>query len=370
MTVQLEKSHALIMAGGTGGHIFPGIAVAKSLQQKGWCVSWLGSKGGMEEQLVSNAGISLDVISVKGLRGNGLVGWLKLPFTLSKAILEARKIIKNRKPEVVIGFGGFVSGPGGLASKLSGRNLIIHEQNAIAGMTNKFLAKIATHIFEAFPGAFENSEKVSTVGNPVRQAIIDVGLNQPNKSEQKVEFNILVIGGSRGALALNKHLPDSFAKVVDSDGVRILHQVGKGRIKETQEFYKQAGLENNPRVELLEFIEDMARAIGKADLIVCRAGASTVSEVAAAGKAAIFIPYPYAVDDHQTANAKWLSENDAALIISEENLKAVEFKQKLKALVSSPEKIKQMATNAKKVAMLNATEQIVDYCERFRNKAA
>ena len=360
---------AIVMAGGTGGHIFPGIAIANSLIAKGWDVSWLGSKNGMEEEIVPKAGISLDLISVKGLRGNGIAGWIKMPFTLTSAIWQASKIFKKNKPNVVLGFGGFVSGPGGLACKLLGIKLVIHEQNAVAGMTNRNLARFSDHVFQDFPGAFEESKKVTTVGNPVREAIFEVGKDSNKKVVNKV-INILVIGGSRGALALNKHLPKVFASLTADKEIEVVHQVGKGRVAETKAVYQSLDMIKYTNIKIFEFIEDMAKAFSKADLVICRAGASTVSEIAAAGNAAVFIPYPYAVDDHQTANAKWLVERDAALMFKESEMEKEVFIEVLKKLVDSPEIIEEMAKNAKAAAMTDATSIITEYCEKFRKRAA
>ena len=367
MTSRIDK--AMIMAGGTGGHIFPGIAVANALIAKGWQVSWLGSVNGMEEEIVPKAGIPLELITVKGLRGNGIVGWLKLPFTLTGAILQARKIFKKQKPNVVLGFGGFVSGPGGLACKLLGINLVIHEQNAIAGMTNKNLARFSEHVFQAFPGAFKQNNKVTTVGNPVRESIFKVADNS-NRTAAEDNVNILVIGGSRGALALNKYLPKTFAALMESKKINVVHQVGKGRLAETNAVYQSLNLGEADDIQTVEFIDDMARAFSLADIVICRAGASTVSELAAAGKAAIFIPYPYAVDDHQTANANWLVERAAALVFKESELQEDRFCEELGKLIETPEKIKQMANNAKAAAMVDATSTITNYCEKFRKRAA
>lgn len=371
MTESLSK--VLIMAGGTGGHIFPGIAVAEELKARGWDTSWLGSKGGMEEELVGETDIQINLISVSGLRGKGIVGWLKAPISLTKAVYEAMKVLKEVKPNMVVGFGGFASGPGGLAAFLTRTPLIIHEQNAIAGMTNKVLSKFAKRVFQAFPGAFDESRKLETVGNPVRQSII--ALRDKNRavelaSESSNSLNVLVVGGSRGALALNKNLPVLFKSFIDKKQIKIWHQVGKGREKESSEFYAQAGIELNQSVSISEFIVDMADALDWSDLVICRAGASTVSEIAAAGLCAVFVPFPYAVDDHQTANADWLVKQDAAICIQEKDLLTETSKDKISHLINSPGDIKQMAEKAKQIAYLKAAAQVADYCEQLRNKAA
>lgn len=365
-----QQLTALIMAGGTGGHIFPGIAIAKMLAKQGWKVCWLGAKGGMEERLVSNEAIALSLISVSGLRGNGLAGWLKAPFSISKAVLEALKIFREINPSVVIGCGGFASGPGGLAAFLTRTPLLIHEQNAVAGLTNRVLAKLAKRVFQAFSGAFKNSPKVETVGNPLRAEI--VVLNQRDlivKNQQQV-INILVMGGSRGALALNQNLPGVFAQLLKEHRLSIVHQVGSQRLGKTQQYYCDAQIDEHKNIQLIEFIDDMPGALEWADIVICRSGASTVSEIAAAGNCAIFIPFPYAVDDHQTANANWLVSQQAGLIFKEEEIQQVHFIQEIKRLINSPQQIHQMAINAKQAAKLNAAEKVAEYCEMLRGKAA
>ncbi|TQV89889.1 undecaprenyldiphospho-muramoylpentapeptide beta-N-acetylglucosaminyltransferase [Aliikangiella coralliicola] len=356
------------MAGGTGGHIFPGLAVAKTLADRGWHVSWLGSKGGMEERLVNDRGIDLNLISISGLRGNGILGWLKAPFSLTKAIIEAAKVLRSKQPAVVIGFGGFASGPGGLAAWLTRKPLVLHEQNAIAGLTNKALSKIAHQLFQAFPGAFESGVDVETVGNPLRSEI--VALNSELVSQVKADdiVKVLIIGGSRGALAFNQHLPKVLKNLLDEKKIKLKHQVGKNRLDETQNVYSALGLKASDNTEVVEFIDDMAEAFKWCDVVICRAGASTVSEVAAVGKCAIFIPFPYAVDDHQTANAKWLVSQQAAICVSEKDIKQDSFREEVESLINSPQTINQMAEKAKSCALLTAAEKVADYCDQFGRK--
>lgn len=380
-----DKKNILIMAGGTGGHIFPGLAVAKALLEQGWQVSWLGSKGGMEEKLVTHENIRLHLISVKGLRGNGILGWLLMPFSLTKAIYESVKIMKQCSPCLIMGFGGFVSGPGGLASFLIGKPLFIHEQNAIAGMTNKFLSKIAKQIFQAFPDTFKLNKKIKTVGNPVRKNILDLHQSVESLSNKKAKevINILVIGGSRGAFSLNQQLPQVFSELLSNRKVMIHHQVGKNRLLETEKFYQDVNLEvdsfeiNKSKpietgliesvksIQLFDFIHDMAKALNWADIIIARAGASTVAEISVAGVASIFVPYPYAVDDHQTENADWLVKENAALSFSEKSIKEPIFLQTLINLVEFDKARQEIAVNASKVAYLKATQEIANSCENF-----
>ncbi len=369
-----RQSTALIMAGGTGGHIFPGIAVANSLKQKGWNVDWLGSRGGMEEQLVAGHSINLNLISVSGLRGNGITGWIAAPLTLCKAIYQAIKVLKKVKPEVVIGFGGFASGPGGIAAFLTRTPLVIHEQNAIAGFTNKVLGIFSRKIFQAFPGAFQPANKVETVGNPVRKEIEMLNTKEKkvpielNNTESSV-INVLVVGGSRGALALNKNIPVLLKESLLLGKVKVKHQVGKNRIIETQKFYAANQLANKESVVLCEFIEKMSEAFEWADIIICRAGASTVSEVSTVGICAIFVPFPYAVDDHQAVNASWLVEQGGAICVQEKELTSTSCISEINQLISQPEKINEIAGRAKNAALLNAAEKVADYCNVFGVKA-
>ena len=372
-----ESMTALVMAGGTGGHIFPGLAVAEELKNKGWKVHWLGSKGGMEEVLVSRKNIPMSLIAVSGLRGNGALGWLKAPYSLLKAVLEARKVINNISPQVVLGFGGFASGPGGLAAWLSGKYLIIHEQNAIAGLTNKMLAKFANRIFQAFPDTFEQSQNAVTIGNPIRKEIVELSAmaadkspTKENGSHQNEVTRVLVIGGSRGAQALNQNLPRIFAEQLQKEKIMVRHQSGELGFQEATDHYAKLELDNSDSVKVEKFIEDMSEAYRWADIIVCRAGALTVSEVAAAGKAAIFVPFPYAVDDHQTMNASWLVEQQAGMLIPQSLLTSNDSSQQIKALLSDKSKITMMANNSREAAFLHATKMMAQACEDSVEKAA
>jgi len=362
---------ALIMAGGTGGHIFPGIAVARALEARGWQIAWLGSKGGMEEKIIGEADISLNLVNINGLRGNGALGWLKAPFRLTRAVREAARVLAKEKPVLVLGFGGFASGPGGIAAFFNRTPLIIHEQNAVAGLTNRVLAKVSMKIFQAFPATFSEKSGALTVGNPVREEIAHLNLVERDETGDKADspLNLLVLGGSRGAVALNRELPAILARVNQRRPLIIRHQVGAGRLEQGERFYHEAGLDNQV-VHCLEFIDDVASAMEWADLIICRAGASTVSEVAAASRCAIFIPYPFAVDDHQTANANWLVRQSAGLCFDEKEIAGEIFGDTLINLVKEPEKIKEMAVNAGRVAFLNAADEIADYCEKIRKQAA
>jgi len=357
---------ALIMAGGTGGHIFPGLAVAQEFQRRNWLVYWLGSEGGMEVDLIGKTNIPLNLISIAGLRGNGLLGWIKVPFTLLRAIFQSMKIIRNIKPDVVIGFGGFASGPGGLAAFLNKISLVIHEQNAVAGLTNRVLAKLADQVFQAFPKAFKNIKKIQTIGNPIRKEITDL-----NKIEQiKNKVNLLVIGGSRGARIFNQVLPKILATLIIDEKINVRHQCGKGNIDSTTSNYNEIKMQQEQSLNIDDFIDNMEDAYMWADLVICRAGALTVSEIAAVGVAAIFIPFPYAVDDHQTKNALWMVEQDAAVLVDESELKSATIQKNIITLIEDQEKLNDMAARAKNMAYLNTTEIMVEACENLVGQAA
>lgn len=304
----------LIMAGGTGGHVFPALTVAERLRSAGFDVQWLGAQQGIENRLVPAHGYPLYVLNIAGVRGNGVVRKLIAPLRLLAAVLAARGVIARTKPAISIGFGGFASGPGGLASVVSGVPLVIHEQNAVPGLTNRVLARLARVVLQAFAGAFKGN--AITVGNPVRPEIAALPEPALRYATHEGALRILVTGGSQGALALNRTLPAELARVLAGTPADIRHQAGRGRVEEAAQAYADAGL----AVQIDEFIDDMAAAYGWADLVICRAGAATVSEVAAAGVAALFIPLPTAVDDHQTWNARWLSDHQAALLLPQHAL--------------------------------------------------
>ncbi len=355
-----KRPHILILAGGTGGHIFPGLAIAKELQTRQWQVSWLGSVGGMEETLVKDKDISIFFISVKGLRGNGIMGWIKAPFNLIISVMQAKKIIQMCQPDLVLGFGGFASGPGAIAAYLLKKKLVIHEQNAVAGLTNRIMSRLASVVIEAFPNTFSKSSRVKTMGNPLRKEIQELAELAINPASKPI--NLLILGGSRGAQSINREIPKLLASLIASNEVKVKHQCGKNKREETQAIYQTlTNAEQN--VSLYEFITDMNQVYQWADLVICRAGALTVSEIAAVGLAAIFIPYPYAVDDHQTANAKWLQSAGAAMLVQERELQNNQVREAMIALINSPENLDKMAKQGRQLAYQNATQQIADRCE-------
>ncbi|MBD3653497.1 undecaprenyldiphospho-muramoylpentapeptide beta-N-acetylglucosaminyltransferase [Kangiella sp.] len=359
----------LLMAGGTGGHIFPALAVGKELQQEGWKLHWLGSEGGMEQELVAKHDIPMTLLPVKGIRRKGVLSLIKAPFQLLKSVWLARKAIKQFKPDVVLGMGGFASGPGGIAAKLCRVPLVIHEQNAIAGMTNMQLNRFSRWTLQAYPGAFPESDKVKTVGNPVRQ---DIGSDKD--PAERIEgdnksVHILVIGGSRGAAVFNEELPETFSLVNSGLQVHVKHQCGKGNHEEVNARYQQI-VDNKVQFEVNEFIDDMAQAYQWADLVVCRAGALTVAEIAMAGCVAIFVPYPHAVDDHQTYNARYLADQGAALIIQQHDLSKERLAQEITALANDKEHLIEMARKAQALARPEATHTVAEYCKQAAEEKA
>ncbi len=342
---------ALVMAGGTGGHVFPALAVAKVLQGRGVEVCWLGTRRRIEATLVPEAGINICFIDVEGVRGKGLLSLLKAPWLLLKAVWQALAVLRREQPDVVIGFGGFASGPGGLAARLKNIPLVIHEQNAVPGTTNKWLAKMAQRVLMAFPCVLQGSQ----VGNPVREEI--VALPEPQQRLQDREsqsLNLLVLGGSLGALAINQLVPQVVAQLPQALQPNIWHQTGKGHEQSTSDAYDAASL--NAKVE--PFIADMAAAYGWADLVICRAGALTLSLIPAAGLASVLVPYPYAIDDHQTKNGQWLVDNQAAWLIQQSELDTETLVELLTGLAGEREKLLFMAERARALALPNAANDV------------
>lgn len=351
----VHETRILIMAGGTGGHVFPALAVAEKLREAGVIVEWLGTERGIESTLVPKAGIKLNYLNITGLRGKGAKAWLKMPWQLSSAVLQAIKVIRRFNPHVVLGLGGFASGPGGLAARMMGKPLVVHEQNALAGTTNRWLAKIAQRRLEAFPNALPNAEQV---GNPVRADIIELPEPQLRLQDRPGPARLLVLGGSLGALKLNEIVPAALAGMSEQERPQVWHQTGRSHLSVTSKAYAETGIE--ARVEA--FIDNMADAYGWADLVICRAGALTVAEITAAGLAALFVPYPHATDDHQTRNAEWLVSNHAAVIRQERELNTKLLRTELAALLSAPERLMTMAVNARSLAMPKAAERVAEIC--------
>ncbi|TNC91528.1 MAG: undecaprenyldiphospho-muramoylpentapeptide beta-N-acetylglucosaminyltransferase [Thalassolituus sp.] len=347
----------LMMAGGTGGHVFPALAVAHALAEQGYEIHWLGTAAGIEADLVPANGFPLHTIDIAGLRGKGKLGILKSPLRISRAVRAAAKIMRELKPLAVVGLGGYATGPGGVAAWLKGIPLLIHEQNARAGMTNRLLQKISDVTMQAFPGALDNA---LVTGNPVRKEVLSIPA--PEHREMNTgRLRVLVVGGSLGAVTLNEAVLGAMKLIPEPLRPELRHQVGKRNIGQMSEDYKAAGVS----ADVTAFIDDMAAAYQWADLIVCRSGALTVSEIAAAGCAAIFVPFPHAVDDHQTANAQYLQRDGAAMIRQQSELTSEWLAEQWQQLNNDRALLRDMAARARGLAMTDATDQVVAQVRRF-----
>ncbi|WP_257263069.1 undecaprenyldiphospho-muramoylpentapeptide beta-N-acetylglucosaminyltransferase [Endozoicomonas sp. ONNA2] len=359
-----EAPKVMIMAGGTGGHIFPGLATAKGLIRQGYRVHWLGTPGSMEAELVPGHGIDISYIPVTGLRGKGVGFLLQAPWRLAVSLFKAVRVLREHRPVCVVGMGGYVTGPGGVAARLLGMPLVVHEQNAVAGLTNKLLARIATRVLEAFPGTFAGlssgiARKVLLTGNPVRPEIVAVPAHRPH-----TPLRLLVVGGSRGALAINQMIPRVVQRFRDQssdqggDRIEVWHQTGKATFKQCRADYRQLGVSG--RVE--PFIDDMAQAYEWADLVLCRSGALTIAELAAAGKPGILVPFPFAVDDHQTVNGRYLVDRGAALMVQQKDLDVDGLTTMILGLADNPEQLERMALSARAASLPQATDDVVRLC--------
>jgi UDP-N-acetylglucosamine--N-acetylmuramyl-(pentapeptide) pyrophosphoryl-undecaprenol N-acetylglucosamine transferase len=347
------------MAGGTGGHVFPALAVAQELAARGWQISWLGTPDSFESRVVPLHGFALDTIPAYRLRGQGPRGLLLAPFRLLRAMRDAARVLRLRRPQVVLGMGGFVTAPGGLVSRLLGIPLVIHEQNAIPGMANRWLARVARRVLEAFPGSFPAARRAQAVGNPVRHEI--AALAAPAAPFGGRAPHLLVLGGSLGAQALNEQVPPALARIEAADRPQVRHQAGRGKAAATQAAYAAAGVE----AEVSEFVDDVAQAYAWADLVLCRAGALTVCELMAAGRAAVLVPYPHAVDDHQTANARFLTTQGAARLLQQRDMDPAVLAGLLSELLSDPAGLHAMGRAAEALARRDAAQRVADVCEEL-----
>ena len=343
------------MAGGTGGHVFPALAVADELRSRGVDVVWLGTQRGLEADVVPKANIDISFINVTGLRGKGLLGWVLAPVKLVYALWQGLNVMWTLKPKAVLGMGGFVTGPGGIAAWLARKPLLVHEQNAISGLTNRLLAPFATAVMEAFPRSIAIGKAVHT-GNPVRKNIAALYGKGNQARPINDPLHLLVVGGSLGAKALNEVVPQALSGFASDKRPMVWHQTGKKNIDEAQANYQQSGVEAN----VVAFIDDMADAYRWADLVICRAGAMTIAELAIAGVASVLVPYPYAVDDHQTSNAKYLSDKNAAILIQQKDLTVDVLRKILQELSGS--RLQQMAQAARALALPDATRMVADKC--------
>ncbi len=351
----------LIMAGGTGGHVFPALALARLLRERSRRVIWLGTRRGLEARVVPAEGFDIEWLSVSGLRGKGALALLAAPFNLLRALWQALRIVLRHRPGVVVGLGGFVTGPGGVAAWLCRRPLVIHEQNAIAGLTNRALAPLAREVLTAFPAALAGRRRVRMIGNPVRADIAALPPPAKRFAARQGTLRVLVVGGSLGALRLNESVPRALQKMAHEADVRfaVRHQAGEKLIGRAREAYREAGVAG----EVTPFIADMAEALGWADLVVCRAGALTIAELAAAGVGAVLVPYPHAVDDHQTHNAQFLVAAGAARLVPDASLTPERLATELGELCAGGrEGLLRLAEAARHVAMPDAAQQLLQAC--------
>lgn len=350
----------LIMAGGTGGHVFPALALAKALQQQGHEVEWLGTQRGLEASIVPAAGFHLHCLQIGGLRGRGLLNLLKAPWLILRAIFVVSGILRRLRPHVVVGLGGYVTGPGGVAARLAGIPLVIHEQNAVAGTTNRLLAWIAKRVLTAFPAVLP---RAICIGNPVREAISALPPPEMRQHTPADPLRLLVLGGSLGAAALNQLVPKALAKISADERPDVWHQVGKQHVAAAEFNYGELRV----IADIEPFIADMAEALAWADLVVCRAGALTVAELCAAGVASILVPYPHAIDDHQTANAKWLVAKGAAILQPQASLTADKLSQLLQQYRHRPPELLAMAKAARAAAQPHTTQLFVQHILELAN---
>lgn len=374
-----NNKKVLIMAGGTGGHIFPALSIAHYLQTLGVAVEWLGSKKGMEAELIPQTGIPIHYISISGLRGKSSLTKVFSPFAIVIAIFQALVKIHKSKPSCVLGMGGFVTGPGGVAAWLLRKPLLLHEQNAIAGFSNQLLYPMASIVMEGFAGAFTRKQEITKssllkricsgdkaihIGNPLRQEIVDCPPPQQRYSEfdNQTGIKLLVLGGSLGAIAINKLIPELLNEFLAADKIELWHQCGKQNVESCRAYYKELGIPESDKRRVVPFIENMAEAYCWADIVVCRAGASTVSEIAAVGIPAVFIPFPFAVDDHQTENAIIMQKLGAAWVIQQKELSASALGSVLMKVIEDKKLILKVALLAKQAAKTDATQQAAKYC--------
>lgn len=346
----------LIMAGGTGGHIFPALAVADILREQGWQVTWLGAPNSMEADLVPKHGYEMAMVRFSGLRGNGLLRKLLLPLNLAVALWQSAVAMFRCRPDVVLGMGGYITFPGGLMAALLRRPLVIHEQNSVAGLSNKVLAKFAQKVLSGFPDVLP---KAIWCGNPVRSSIAALQEPQQRYAARTGRLNVLVVGGSLGAKAINEAVPQALARLPEAIRPNVLHQTGKNHHAAVVALYKEAGVQ----ADIQSFIADMAASYAQADLVICRAGALTVAELAAAGVASLLIPFPFAVDDHQTHNARFLSERGAAVLLPQTELSADKLAELLSGL--DREKLMEMAQRTRSLARPEAAEKVANVCREL-----
>ena len=358
-----EQRRFLMMAGGTGGHVFPALATARALEARGHQVYWLGASGGMEQRLIGETDIPLSLIHISGLRGKGKLALVLAPFRLMRALGEAFTILRRIRPDCVVGMGGFVTGPGGVAAWLNRTPLVIHEQNAIAGMTNRILVRFAETVLEAFPGSFGPKVVTRCTGNPVREDLASLPVPEKRLADREGALRLLVIGGSLGAQVFNEQLPEALAMLPEGDRPVVRHQCGERHAEVAKQAYEEHGVE----AAVEPFIKDMAEAYQWADLVLCRAGALTVSELCAAGIGAVLVPFPHAVDDHQTKNGQQMVSAKAAILIPQAKMTPAVLAETLGDLARNRDRVNKMAKAARTLARPDATERVVNYCLEAAN---
>ena len=350
------RKTALVMAGGTGGHIFPGLAVAEALRDAGWRVHWLGAPDSMESQLVPPRGFAFEPVAFGGVRGKGIQTLALLPLRLLRAFWQSLQVVRRVKPDVVLGLGGYITFPGGMMASLWSKPLVLHEQNSVAGLANKVLAQLADRVFTAFPGVFKTGQ---WVGNPLRRAFTEQATPADRFAGRSGPLRVLVVGGSLGAKALNDIVPQALALMPEATRPQVIHQSGAKQIEALRANYANAGVQ----AELTPFIDDTASAFAHADLVICRAGASTVTELAAVGVAALYVPFPFAVDDHQTTNAQFLVAQGGGWLVPQAELTAQNLAERLTAL--SRDTLQDVAQKAHVQKKTNATREVVMACEEL-----
>ena len=346
----------LIAAGGTGGHVYPALATARELADRSVPVVWLGTKAGLEGRVLPGTGIVVEWLEIAALRGKGWLGWLTGPWRLVKAVLAARRVIRRRRPRAVLGLGGYVAAPAGIAARMAGVPLVIHEQNAVPGLANRLSARWAARILTGFPGAFSGAAE--WVGNPVRSEIAALPPPETRMAARTGRSRLLVLGGSQGALALNRAVPAAVAALAVERRPEILHQAGAATVERARAAYREAGVD----ADVVEYIEEMDRAYAWADLVVARAGALTIAELAAAGVGAVFVPLPWAADDHQTANARFLAAAGAAEVLPQKDLEEGALADLLAGLLADRERLLRMAVAARGLARPDAASRVADAC--------
>ncbi|MDH5631958.1 MAG: undecaprenyldiphospho-muramoylpentapeptide beta-N-acetylglucosaminyltransferase [Gammaproteobacteria bacterium] len=358
MTHELKR--IMILAGGTGGHVFPGLAVARYLRDRGVVVEWMGTEAGLEAAVVPRNKFVLHAIRIKSVRGGGVARWVLLPFRLGSAVIQSFVILSQHRPQLVLAMGGFASGPGAIAAWIMRIPVLVHEQNAVPGLTNRVLSVVARKVMTGFPGVLAEHPGTRHVGNPVRREIAAMSDPDTRYAQHQGRMRLLIIGGSQGARALNRIVPQAIAAMEPDKRPEIWHQCGARWLDEARKSYHDANITS---VELSAFIEDMAEAYSWADLVICRAGAMTVAELAAGGVASLLVPYPYAVDDHQTANAEYLVRNEAAILVQEKELTVERLSRNLAELDANRGVLLNMAKAARTQAVTDAVDTVAGICE-------